>query len=164
MKNYLNILHYCFYLFFVKLDYWFNKVNPFLLLYKIPSIKKYHQKQDWNPYHERKKIWNDQKYGFNIIIAGGILIATLAGIFISLVFLINNIFKIYTTIPTYIIVTSCALAYFISYLFEFKEDMYLNYFEKYQFWNVNKKRMNIFLSLLFVVFVMIVIIFCVFKN
>lgn len=164
MTNFLNIIHYCFYLFFVKLDYWFNKANPFLLIYKIPFIQRYHRKHNWNPYVQRKKVWNDQKYGFNIIIAGGILTASLIGIFISLVFSVNNIFKLYENIPIYFIAISGVLGYLICFVCVFKGHKYLNYFKKYQFWNTKKRRGNVFFSFLYVVFVMILIFICVFKN
>ena len=77
-----------------------------MLLYKIPFIQRYHRKHNWNPYEQRSKVWNDERYGFNIIIAGGILAASLIGLLVSLVFLINRIFKLYENIPIYYIILS----------------------------------------------------------
>lgn len=151
MEKNLNILNYSIFLIFKKIDYFFTKVNPILLLFEIPFIKKYHKKKGWNPYFERDKLWNDKIYGFNIIISGGISVAVTSIIFISSFGIISRVFNLYEYVPGYYFVLFGGIAMLIDYIYVFRNDKYLEYFEKFEKWTVKEKRKNIIFSFLAII-------------
>ena len=151
MEKALNTFNYSIYLILKKFDYLFNKVNPVLLLYKIPFIKKYHEKNGWNPYRERAKIWNDKKNGFNIWIAEGILMGVIFGILIGTFMVINNLLNFYEYVPKFYYIVFAGLSLYTCYLFVFKKDKYLGYFKQYERWTKNQKRKYVLISFLAII-------------
>ena len=65
-----NILHYFLYRFDRKMHLWSNRINPALLLGKIPGIKRNLQKQDTTLEEVTNTIWMDEKHGLGMIIVG----------------------------------------------------------------------------------------------
>ena len=144
MENYLNILHYCFYKAHYKSHLLANKINPFRLLAETPFIKKRLEKKGiLNIQNEINKAFGDKNFGLSTTIAGGILWGAIAIFFFSLL-IVFNVF-VYATMP-YII--ACALlSGAICYFFVFRNDKYVEYFDKYEKWTNAEKRKNSWLTL-----------------
>ncbi|WP_158860700.1 hypothetical protein [Lunatibacter salilacus] len=74
IELWLNIVHYCIYRAENRRYTFFNKLNPFLLLGKIPAVKRKFEEQGTSHKEVVNKIWMDRRYGFGIMISGGGLV------------------------------------------------------------------------------------------
>jgi hypothetical protein len=137
MENYLNILHFCFYKAHYRSHFLANKINPFRLLAETTFIKKRLEKKGiMNIENEINKAFEDKNFGLSMTVAGGILWGGIAIFFLSLL-MVFNVF-VFATMP-YII--ACAvLSGVICYFFVFKNDKYIEYFDKYEKWSTVEKR------------------------
>lgn len=144
MENYLNILHYCFYKAHYKSHLFANKINPFRILAETPFIKKRLEKKGiTNIQNEINKTFGDKNFGLSTTIAGGILWGALTIFFFSLL-IIFNVF-IYATMPY--IIACVVLSGAICYFFVFRNDKYVEYFDKYEKWTNAEKRKYSWLTL-----------------
>ena len=50
-----------------------NKLNPFLLIGKIPAVKRKFEEQGTSQVEVVNKVWGDKRYGFGIMLSGGAL-------------------------------------------------------------------------------------------
>lgn len=156
MEKVLNISNYSIFLILKKIDFFFTKVNPILLLFELPFIKKYHKKKGWNPYVERDKLWNDKIFGFNVITAGGISVGVSAIILISSFTLISKALNFHGFIePIFYYIPCLGISLLIDYIYVFKNDKYLDYFEKFKKWSVKEKRRNMVFSFLGIIFTIV---------
>jgi hypothetical protein len=153
MKRTLNILHFSLYVIENKLHFLFNKINPALLLYKIPSIKN-RMKEKYgieNPTEWYNRFWTDKKDGFSLWFSGGWLIGIIALIFISIGKIAINITNPEIVLNYYYFILLGGLSYLICYFFVFKNDGYLKYFDEFKNWTKTEKRKNVLLSLGFII-------------
>lgn len=83
---------------------------------------------------EYDKAFGDRDFGFSMMLAGGLLWGGIAIFFFSLLIIFNVPVSI-----SYII--SCGvLSGLISYSFVFRNDKYIEYFDKYEKWSNTEKR------------------------
>ena len=75
LELWLNIVHYCFNKLDYKLHLLSNKLNPFLLIGKIPAVKRKFEEQGTSQIEVVNKVWGDKRYGFSIMLSGGFLFA-----------------------------------------------------------------------------------------
>jgi hypothetical protein len=71
LELWLNIVHYCFYKAEYRRYYWSNKLNPFMLLGKIPAVRRKFEELGTTHKDTVNKVWNDKRFGFGIMISGG---------------------------------------------------------------------------------------------
>lgn len=142
MENYLNILHFCFYKAHYKSHLLANKINPFRLLAETPFIKKRLEKKGiMNIENEINKAFGDKNFGLSTTIAGGMLWGGIAIFFFSLLI----VFNVPISMP-YIIACG-VLSGVVAYFFVFRNDKYVEYFDKYEKWTKAEKRNNSWLTL-----------------
>lgn len=135
MENYLNILHFCFYKAHYKSHLYANKINPFRVLVETSFIKKRLEKKGiTNIENEINKAFGDKNFGLSTTVAGGILWGAIAIFFFSLLI----VFNVRISMP-YIIACG-VLSGIISYFFVFRNDKYLEYFDRYEKWSKAEKR------------------------
>lgn len=128
MENYLNILHYCFYKAHYKLHLLFNKINPANLIHKLPFQKRRYEKLGINIQEVIDKTFSDKTFGISMTVAGGILFGVISIFFFSIILIFNLFVSI-----VYII--GCAvMSGFVCYLFVFRNDKYIKYFDEYEKW------------------------------
>ncbi len=139
MELFFNIIHYCLYKADSKRHLLSNKLNPFVLIGKIPAIKKKLEEQGASLLGVTNKIWGDKRYGFSIVISG-------SGLVIALFLIILAVFDILNGVLLNPIKSSglpflfCALlAYTICHYTVFKEDKYLRYFQQFEKWSKAEK-------------------------
>lgn len=150
MEDIINIFHYCIYLIDRKLHLLSNKINPFLLLYKIPYLKRKAKENGENLYEVYNETFISKDFGFNIMVAGGI---TVGVIFIfSIAFFQTTLFilNIKIQLNAIIFIFFALISFLICYFLIFRKDKYLSYIKKYEAWTKFKKRRNILLSIVFV--------------
>ena len=148
MKKSLNILHFSLYLIETKLHSLFNKVNPALLLFKIPSVKKRMKENEGieNPTEWYDKFWTDKKNGFGLLFIGGWLIGIIALILISIGIIVINITNPEMVLNKYYFISLGVISYLTCYFLVFKNDEYLKYFNEFKNWTRAEKRKNVSLS------------------
>jgi hypothetical protein len=136
MENYLNVLHYCFYKAHYKFHLLANKVNPFRLLTKIPFVKKRLEKKGiMDIEKEIDNVFQDKNFGLSMTIAGGVLWGEISVLFFSILI----IFNVPISTP-YIIIACSVLSSVISYFFVFRNNKYIEYFDRYKNWSKAEKQ------------------------
>jgi uncharacterized protein YacL len=139
MELFFNIIHYCFYKADCRMHYLLNKINPFVLIGRMPAIKKNLEKQGTNLLDISNKLWEDKRYGVSIMLSGG-------GLVIALFLIILAVFDILNGVSLNPIKSSglpflfCAfLAYIICHYTVFKGEKYLRYFKNFEKWSKAEK-------------------------
>ena len=157
MKRSLNILHFSLYLIETKLHSLFNKINPALLLFKIPSVKKRMKENEGieNPTEWYDNFWTDKKNGFGLWFIGGWLIGIVALTFIGLGIIAIKIITPELILNEYFFISSGIISYLICYFLVFKNDRYLKYFKEFENWTISEKRKNMLTSIGFILAVIV---------
>ena len=158
MKRSLNILHFSLYLIETKLHSLFNKINPALLLFKIPSVKKRMKENEGieNPTEWYDNFWTDKKNGLGLWFIGGWLIGIVALTFIGLGIIAIKIITPQLVLNEYFFISSGIISYLICYFLVFKNGLYLKYFKEFENWTKSEKRKNMLTSIGFMLAVMFV--------
>ncbi|WP_162417761.1 hypothetical protein [Cyclobacterium roseum] len=150
IELWLNIVHYCIYKLDYRLHLLSNKINPFILLGKIPAVEKNFKDQGSSLKEFGNKFWTDRRYGFGIMISGATL-TMLIFFMIWVIFLVVNRLLSYPFKFTWHPFVFCLiLAYSICHLFVFQNEKYIKYFKKFDKRSKQEKRKYGFLSLAFV--------------
>jgi hypothetical protein len=128
-----------------------NKVNPFLLLGKIPAVKKKFEEQGTTLLDTGNMLWTDKRFGFGITYSGGGLAIMVSLIIWSIFLFFNSILinPIKTVKEPFLICT--ALAYIICHYTVFKNDKYIPYFKQFEKWSKQEKLKYGLLSFSFIV-------------
>ncbi|WP_375585545.1 hypothetical protein [Cyclobacterium xiamenense] len=152
IELFLNIVHYCIYRLEKKRYLLFNKLNPFMLLGKIPAVKR--KFEDEGTSHEEvvNKIWTNQRYGFGIMLSGGGLVI----IIFLMIFSVNEIMNGLLNYPIKLswrqLFVSCSvLSYIICHITVFQKDKYISYFKQFDKKSKQEKWKYGLVSLAFVV-------------
>ena len=128
----LNIIHYCIY----RVDYGrhllSNKLNPLVLIGRIPAIKKKFQEQGTTHMEVVNKIWGDKRYGFSIMISGSGLVVALFVMILAVFDISNSLLKNPIKSAWLPFVLCMALAYLICHFSVFQRDKYISYFKQFE--------------------------------
>lgn len=151
IELWLNIIHYCIYKTDYKLHLISNKLNPFLLLGKIPAVKKKLKEQGTSLKEVGNKVWTDRRYGFGIMISGGALAIILFFMVFGLFLALNSQLQHPISFSWQPFVVCMGLAYAICHFFVFQKDKYIRYFKKFDSWKIGEKWRYGLLSFAFIV-------------
>lgn len=160
IEQFLNIIHYCIYKADYKRHLISNRINPFVLIGRIPAVKKKFEEQGTTHLDVVNKLWTDRRFGFSIMISGG-------GLVIIFFLMIFSVYEIVNGLLNYPIkmswrqpfVICVALAYIICHYTVFQKDKYLKYFKKFDKWTRHEKWKYGLLSFAFVVGVVVLWVF-----
>lgn len=157
MKNKLNILYFCLYLIERQMHLIFNKMNVFLLLYKIPVIKRRMKNQFGidNPIEYYNDFFLNKKRGFSHYFIFGAFYGITLAVFITLIIMVNKTFQFNISFEKSYLIGIGIINYVFCHYIIFKNEIYLEYFEKFEKWSLSKKRINVSLSIVFVVLVFV---------
>lgn len=153
MEKILNILHYCIYIFRNKLHIFFNHVNPFMLIHKLPFQKRRYKKLGIDIIQVTNQAFSDKNYGLSVQFAGGLLMGILFIFIFSILISFKRVFNLDFTIASTHYFIMILISVLPCYFFVFKKDKYLIYFEKFKNWSKYEKRKYGSISFLFVLFV-----------
>lgn len=161
IESYLNIVHYCLYKAEYRLHLLFNKINPawllIWLLMKIPFIKRRYEKMGVTRQsisRDNNKTWGDKRFGLSTVAAGGFLWGGLALFFFSVLMM----FKISISTP---LIIGCGVSSgLICYVFVFKQDKYIKYFDRYEKWSKQEKCKYGWLTVVSILFVLLSFFLC----
>jgi len=155
LKSKINVLYFCLYLTERTMHFTFNKINIFLLLYKVPFIKKRMK----NKYGTEKPLeyYNDfflnKEYGFSQRFVFGVFFGIILVILLTFCILTNKLFQLNLGFENYYLIILGIISYIFSHILVFKNKTYLEYFEKFEKWSLIRKRVNVFLSFIFIILV-----------
>lgn len=155
MEKKFNAFVYCVYLMDVKLHYLSNKINPAVLLGRLPCVKIKYEKKGQNFLEEVNKVFTDKTNGISIIFALGLAIGLIGIILVSSFGIISKVFHLYEYVPGFYFVLFFGIAMLICYFISFRKNKYLDYFEKFEKWTVKEKRRNIIFSFLAIIAVIV---------
>ncbi len=149
----LNKLHYCIYIIECKAHLLFNKINPTILLFKIPFIrKKFKDNQGIDkPVEWFNDFWLNKETGFGLIFTGGWLVAIVFILLFSLMKIVFNLVNLDELLNEYYFIALGILSYLICYFIVFKEDKYLVYFDSFKYWTKREKITNVLYTIFFIV-------------
>lgn len=139
MENYLNILHYCIYKVHYKSHLFFNKLNPFRLIHKLPFQKRRYEELGIDIDQEVNKAFGNKEGGLSIMVSGGVIIGIVFFIILSLVILLKRLLNIDLTLKISHFVIIAILSIIPCYFWVFKKDKYLAYFKKYESWSSSER-------------------------
>jgi hypothetical protein len=151
MELFLNIIHYCMYKADYKMHLFSNKINPFVLLGKIPAVRKKFEEQGTSLLGVTNKIWGDKRYGFSIMISGSAIVICLTFLIWGIVSSISSLFDLYFYIKPLHVVLYAINSYLTCHLTVFKGDKYLKYFKRFSKWSIKEKWLYSLLSFAFVI-------------
>ena len=155
LKSKINALYFCLYLTERTMHFAFNKINIFLLLYKIPFIKR-RMKNKYgieNPLEYYNDFFLNKEYGFSQRFVFGAFFGIILVILLTFCILTNKLFQLNLDFENYYLIILGIIAYMVSNLLVYKNDTYLDYFEKFEKWSLSIKRVNVFLSIIFIILV-----------
>ena len=139
MELFFNIIHFCLYKADSKSHLLSNKLNPFVLIVKIPAVKKKFEEQGTSLLGVTNKIWGDKRYGFSIMISGGGLVIALFLIILAVFDILNGVLSSPIKSSGLPFLFCALLAYGICHYTVFKGDKYLRYFRQFEKWTKAEK-------------------------
>jgi len=151
IELWLNILHYCLYKAESRRHVLSNKLNPFVLLGRIPLIKRKFEEQGTTLLDTTSKIWTDKRFGFGIMISGGAIVIFMTFLLWGLVSTLLGYFDIYFFVKLIYVFIYVILSYTLCHFTVFKGDKYIKYFRQLDKRSRSEKWKYALLSLLFVV-------------
>lgn len=150
IELWLNIVHYCIYKADYKLHLLSNKLNPFLLLGKIPAVKRKLGEQGTSLKEVGDKVWTDKRFGFGIMISGGGMVLVLFLLIWGVLSSLLGLLKIYFLVkPVYIFVYAL-ISFLACHFLIFHQDRYIEYFKLFDKKTKREKRKYGLLSLAFI--------------
>ena len=129
----------------------FQKINPFMLLYKIPSIKRSLAEQTGfeEPTDFLNDFWLNKQSGLSLWFVGGWQTGMTFLFFFGIITIVNKLLFPNLELDNwywYFIIGG--LSFVINYYYVFRNDKYLQYFDQFSDWTPNQKLNNIIFSLI----------------
>jgi len=147
IEFYINVLSFCFYRFDYNLYLLMKKINPAILLYKIPLIKERFKEIGVDPYKCIDETYGNKRYGLSAMRACGAL--TLIAFVFFMTVIIFCIGRPALSPSNYIVCTT--LTFVAIYFFSYKKDKYLKYYKQFEKWPKSYKRKYGWFTFIFVV-------------
>ncbi|WP_306350835.1 hypothetical protein [Flavobacterium sp. '19STA2R22 D10 B1'] len=154
LELYLNVIHFCYYKAHYKLHLLTNKINPFRLIHKLPFQKRRYEKLGIDIQKEIDSVFGNKNFGMSVTVAGGILLGLLFFLIFGVVGLIHKLFNTDNLGTIYFIIFGI-LSGIVCYVFVFKNDKYIKYFDKFDKWTRDEKRKYCWFT-----FIATIIVFC----
>jgi hypothetical protein len=153
-----NVVHYVVWKADYKAHLFFNKINPFMLIHKLPFQKRMYERKGINIYEDINLVFKDPKIGLSSIRAGGFmyilsLIISLA--FFCLIQAVRN--QVYLSNSSMILM--CAPFGVLNYFLLFHKNKYLEYFKEFELKSKDWKRKWAWLSFFIIVVIFISLVF-----
>jgi hypothetical protein len=159
IEKILNIIHYCIYKLDYRLHMLSNKINPFLLLGKIPAVKKKFEEKGTTYLDVANEIWTDKRFGFGIMLAGGGLSIILFLQILSIYDIMNAFFGHPFKSSLQPFVLCLIFTYLTCHYTVFQRDKYIKYFKQFEKWSKQEKWKYGILSFCYTVGVIILFIY-----
>lgn len=151
MKRFWNLIYYFAYLGDYNLHLLFNKINPLLLIYRMPAIKRLGKKKGVNFEEEINKAFQNPKHGLSAIRSFGLLFSL--PFFLCLGF--YNLYCVFihseANLKIYHFIIFTLISLTLNHFLVFKNKKYLFYFKKFAKIPLNEKRKWAWISFLTII-------------
>lgn len=124
MERFLNIIHFCFYSIDCYVSIAVMKINPIMMMYKIPMVKRWLEKKNRNPEETYKDGFNNVNYGISIMRSGGLMLALIT-FFISGILLLS--FPELLHLIRVVMICAGIFSYLICHIYIFRKDKFKQY-------------------------------------
>ena len=147
MERFWNIVYYFAYRADYKLHLLSNKINPFVLIHKLPFQKRIYAKMGIDPIEEVNKAFKRPDIGLSSIFSGGLMYILVFLVCFGLVNFYSAIIQqeLYLQLSHFIgfIIVSLVVNYFLL----FRHDKYLGYFKEFEKMDRADKKMWAWISM-----------------
>ena len=126
-----NIVYYFVWKFDYKAHLFFNKINPFMLLHKLPFQRRMYERKGINIYNEINYAFKNPRYGLSIMRSGSFMFILSMLIGLEVFCIIQSIYaKKY--LSTYVFIISALPFIVFTYFLLIYKDKYLIYFKEFE--------------------------------
>ena len=156
IEYFINIIHYNIYLYDYKLHRKFSKINPFMLIHKLPFQKRKYKKENIDIFKDLDNTFKDPTYGFSSVRAGGIMyLLSLLFAFSLFMYSVGIMKRNIEGFFIFIIAFPFAILIYYTVLYN---DKYLLYFKKFDQESSRWKRKWSFITIGFIIFIILFLI------
>jgi glucan phosphoethanolaminetransferase (alkaline phosphatase superfamily) len=134
-----------------KLHLFLNKINPAILLYKIPFIEKKANEKGIDLTEVVNDLYGNKEYGYSVGVSGGILIVIVFALQVILTKILIRILNIEVILNNYFLISFGIASYALCYYIVFRKAKYLEYFKEYEHWTKMEMKKNIWISFGFII-------------
>jgi MFS family permease len=160
MEFFLNLVFFNIYKFDSLIHSLLNGINIFLLLGKIPFIKRKFEESGTTHQEVVNKLWTDRRYGFGIMLSGAGLSLFLFLFMFSVYLIIQEVFESHISLNwRYPFVLLMVLSYIVCYYTVFQGNKYLKWFKQFDNWSKKEKWKYAIYSIGSIFFVIALLIF-----
>jgi len=147
MERFWNIVHYFAYKADYKLHLLFNKINPFMLIHKLPFQKRIYVKRGIDINNEINKAFKRPDVGISSIRAGGLMYVLVGLLCLGFICLYIAIYKVEFSVKIYPFVIIFTISFTVNHFLLFRHDKYLGYFKEFEKMERSDKKMWAWISL-----------------
>lgn len=147
MELFWNIVHYFVYRADFKLHLLFNKINPFMLIHKLPFQKKLYERKGINIENEINEAFKRPDIGLSSIRAGGFMHVLVLLICFGLVNVISGLVQMHIRLRLYHFMIFVVVSLVVDHFLLFRQNKYLTYFKEFEKMSHGEKKKWAWISL-----------------
>jgi hypothetical protein len=132
MERLWNIVHYFIYRADYKLHLLFNRINPFVLLFKLPHSKRNFEKSGVDPMDAFNKAFKRPDFGISKISAGGFINMLFFLLCLGLINCISGITQMRLNMKLYHFMLLVLISLVVNHFLLFKKKKYRTYFKEFE--------------------------------
>jgi len=151
MEVFWNIVFYFAYRFDYRLHLLFNKINPFILLYRLPHSKRNFEKLGVDPMNALNKAFKRPDIGISSIRSGGLMYVLVFLICWGTVNFYSAIIQKELNLKFYVFIIFILISFVVNHFLLFKQDKYLSYFKEFEKMEKQEKKKWGWLSLIVII-------------
>jgi hypothetical protein len=155
MERFWNIIHYFVYKTDYKFHLLFNKINPFVLIHKLPFQKRIYEKKGINIRNEINKAFRNPNIGISIIRAGGFMHILVFLTCFGVINFFSGLIQQELNLKLYHFIIILFITLLVNYFLLFKQKKYRNYFKQFETMPVGVKKKWAWISFLVIVCILI---------
>jgi len=138
MKKKWHFIFFSLYKLDYKLHLLFNKINPILLIYKIPVIDRYYKKKGISLIERLNHVYSNKNFGFSVFSAFYIIHTFLCCILFTIIILLLLLFQIKIEFEPFWVVIIMIFAICLNYFLLLKTEQYKESFIEFETENSEK--------------------------
>jgi hypothetical protein len=128
-----------------------NKINPFLLLFKLPFIKRQADKKGIDLIEVVNNTFGNKNFGLSTMISGGGIIGIVFLLLMSLSKILIELLNFNIGLNNYFFITLGLISIALCYYLVFQKDKYLDYFTEYEKWTRKEIKKYVWISFGFII-------------
>jgi len=151
MERFWNIVHYFVYLADYRLHLLFNKINPFMLIHKLPFQRRLYERRGINIGNEINEAFRRPDIGLSSIRAGGFMHVLVFLICFGLVNYFCGLIQINVRLRLYHFMIFVIASMVVDHFLLFRQNKYLRYFKEFEKMSHTEKKKWAWISLVTII-------------